>query len=158
MKPNLFSTKYLARSLLNWKQNRNHCFSTVFVSDFSFFMTDRAMLCSVLSMAAYQQLCSALVHPSSADAAKSKLVLWGLYIPEWTLKAYPHLQMLYILFPESGFSGRWWAFTSIFPVAYAVTLYVSYDIFNGKCAESKALFFQFTVTSCHSECLNKICD
>lgn len=38
------------------------------------------------------------------------------------------------------------------------SLYISYDTFNGECAESKAMLFQFTVTSCHSDCLNKICD
>lgn len=78
-------------------------------------MTVRDTLCSTFSLAAYQQLCSALVHLHSAEAAKSNLVLWGLHILEWILKAYPHLQVLHILFPESGFSGRWWAFTIYSP-------------------------------------------
>lgn len=121
-------------------------------------MTDRDTLCSTLTMAAYQQLCFALVHPTSAEAAKSKLVLWGLHILEQTLKAY--LRLLYILFPESGFSGLCFALTtSIFPMAYAVTLFTSHmTFFYGRCAESKAMLFQLTVTSCHSDCLNKICD
>lgn len=91
-------------------------------------MTDRDTLCSTLTMAAYQQLCFALVHPTSAEAAKSKLVLWGLHILERTLKAY--LRLLYILFPESGFSGLCFALTtSIFPMAYAVTPFTSHMTF-----------------------------
>lgn len=78
MQPNLFRTKRLAKSNWNWKQNRNHGFiCTVFVSNFSFFVTDRDTLCSTLTMAAYQQLCFPLVYPASAEAAKKQVGALG---------------------------------------------------------------------------------
>lgn len=87
-------------------------------------------------------------------------MLWGVYIFEWSLKVYlMFADALYVIprirlvWPLMHF------YTKYIPYGLCCDfLHIFYVIFNGKCAESKAMLFQVTVTCCHSDCLNEIRD
>lgn len=161
MQTNFFRTKFIARILWNWKQNINHYFICIsLVSNFNLARTDQQTLQCTLSTVTYQQPSSVLLHPASAEAEKSNQVLWGWYILECTLKAYPPFAEAAYSIPRTRFVwSLMWFYTKCVPCGLCCdSLHILYVIFNGKCAESKAMLFQFTVTCCHSDFLKNICD